>query len=108
MRFVLLHHTAVPDPHFDLMIESAPRGPLLTWRCPHDPFTVPVTPATKIQDHRPAYLTFEGDVSGNRGHVRRVREGDGDLTTAPDGTVTLSPHLRLTPTDASTWTIAPL
>ncbi len=50
---------------------------LLTWqllRDPTDPANYPI-PARRIGDHRKAYLTYEGPLSGNRGTVRRVDEG---------------------------------
>ncbi|MGN6371125.1 MAG: hypothetical protein ACTHN5_22955, partial [Phycisphaerae bacterium] len=31
--------------------------------------------ATRIQDHRRLYLTYEGDISNNRGQVTRVAAG---------------------------------
>jgi len=33
-----------------------------------------------MQDHRAAYLTYEGEVSNNRGTVRRVASGTARLT----------------------------
>ncbi len=32
-------------------------------------------PAERIADHRRAYLTYEGPISGNRGHVERLSAG---------------------------------
>ena len=108
LRFVLLQHTGVPSPHFDLMIESALDAPLLTWRCPHDPFTKEETSATRIADHRREYLTYEGEISGGRGEVRRVR--DGQCTPCPDGSfLMVSGDLRRTlviaSSDSAEWLI---
>lgn len=74
-RFVILHHRQEAGEHWDLMLE---RGEVLwTWRLardPLDPKNYPI-PAERIGDHRKAYLTFEGAISGGRGTVRRVEEG---------------------------------
>jgi hypothetical protein len=74
-RFVILHHDAPDGEHWDLMLE---RGEiLLTWqlaREPVGPASLPI-PATRIADHRKAYLDYEGPVSQNRGHVRRADAG---------------------------------
>ncbi len=61
------------------MLEAGPA--LATWRLAADPTAsgeIPGTggvPARRIADHRPAYLDYEGPVSGNRGHVRQVDAG---------------------------------
>ena len=50
---------------------------LITWQLlkePVDRSSLPV-PARKIQDHRKAYLDYEGPLSGDRGSVRRVDTG---------------------------------
>ena len=50
---------------------------LLTWQLPAEPIdaeSLPM-PARRIGDHRTAYLTYEGPISGNRGHVRRIDSG---------------------------------
>ncbi|HYE21433.1 MAG TPA: hypothetical protein VEA69_23500 [Tepidisphaeraceae bacterium] len=57
------------------MIESKPGGPLYTWRCPYIPTEIAVTPATRLPNHRPIYLDYEGPVSGGRGRVTRVAGG---------------------------------
>lgn len=74
-RFVILHHRQEAGEHWDLMLE---RGEVLwTWRLardPLDPQNYPIA-AERIGDHRKAYLTYEGAISGGRGIVRRVEEG---------------------------------
>jgi len=74
-RYVILHHEVGGGEHWDLMLE---RGDvLLTWQLPHEPVSpadLPV-PAHRIQDHRKAYLEYEGPVSGDRGNVTRVDHG---------------------------------
>ena len=50
---------------------------LATWRLHRHPVTVserPI-PATRIDDHRKAYLTYEGPISRDRGDVRIVDRG---------------------------------
>jgi hypothetical protein len=81
-RYVVLHHIGTGEDHFDVMFERD--GALATWGVPSTDFTVPQT-ARKKPDHRPAYLDYEGPVSGDRGSVRRVRSGTYRLCeSAPD------------------------
>ncbi len=94
LRFVILHHTGVPSPHFDLMLETSPNGPLATWRCPIWPLPAGETPVVRLADHRRHYLDYEGPVSGDRGEVRRVARGSHrvDLASPPPwrvGSITL-------------------
>jgi hypothetical protein len=72
-RCVVLHHTGVPAPHFDVLFELSPDAPLPTWRAERWP-PEPGDYWVRAPDHRPAYLTYEGPVSGDRGEVRRVFE----------------------------------
>jgi hypothetical protein len=71
-RFVLLEHHW-NGVHWDLMLETG--AVLRTWAidAPIAP-GVPL-PARALGDHRPAYLDYEGPVSGARGWVRRVDSG---------------------------------
>ena len=74
-RFVILHHVVAGGEHWDLMLEHG--GVLLTWqlaREPVDAASLPI-PATRIADHRSAYLEYEGPISGDRGKVVRVDHG---------------------------------
>jgi hypothetical protein len=73
-RFVVLHHSGIDEPHFDLMFDTGPDGPLTTWRSPIWPIDRP-TILQRLADHRREYLTYEGEVSDNRGRVDRVAEG---------------------------------
>ena len=74
-RFVILHHTHADGEHWDLMLERD--GVLLTWQLPAEPAGAKSLPirARRIADHRLAYLTYEGPISGDRGHVRRIDAG---------------------------------
>src|SRR2546429_405027 len=71
-RFVVLEHDH-PELHWDLMLEAGPvRRP---GRLPAPPLPGRAVPATPSFDHRPAYLDYEGPVSGGRGTVRRWDHG---------------------------------
>ncbi len=74
LRYVVLHHTGVPEPHYDLMFETAPGSPLATWRSPAWPPGAGDV-LSRLPDHRQAYLDFEGPISDARGAVRRVASG---------------------------------
>ena len=74
--FVILLHTGYGPTHYDLMLSAG--DALATWQLPAGPAGLAVgqaLPATRLADHRPAYLTYEGPLSGGRGHVRRVDRG---------------------------------
>jgi len=85
MRMVLLRHT-LPDGtgHFDWMFErdsspsDADSPSLISFRVPEriDLPEFPRFTCVRIQDHRRAYLDFEGEVSGGRGQVQRIASGD--------------------------------
>jgi len=83
MRFVVLHHTDWPGrpDHYDLMLQFAPgenddSAILKTFATTRDEFPSPFVPLKKIADHRRAYLELQGPVSGGRGHVTRMDEGN--------------------------------
>lgn len=50
---------------------------LVTWQLLEEPIGAAGLPirARAIGDHRKAYLDYEGPVSGDRGHVKRVEGG---------------------------------
>lgn len=77
-RFVILRHELPPGhdrgTHFDLMLEVG--GVLRTWALPELPEVGKAIEAEALPDHRLAYLEYEGPVSGNRGAVSRVEEGE--------------------------------
>lgn len=77
-RFVLLRHETPPSfgrpSHWDLMLESG--GRLRSWALLEQPDLAPSQNVEAIGDHRPAYLDYEGPVSGDRGDVRRVDGGE--------------------------------
>ena len=109
LRYVILWHDGVRDPHFDLMFETLPGSALSTWRSPVWPIKGP-TPLTRLREHRREYLEFEGEVSGSRGRVQRVTSGtcEVEVGEASAWTVRLlsgSPACRLTlrPIDGDQW-----
>ena len=110
MRFAILHHTGIPSPHFDLLIETGPDALLLTFRLEHWPITAPA-PAdiTRQADHRRVYLEYEGPISGNRGEVRRIASGECICSTLTasiiDLTLQLATPIRLhlTHVQADQW-----
>jgi hypothetical protein len=74
LRYVVLHHTGIDRPHYDLMFERNPHEALATVRCSDWP-PADGTVFERIGDHRRSYLDYEGPVSGNRGDVARIEAG---------------------------------
>jgi hypothetical protein len=71
-RFVLLEH-AWNGVHWDFMLE---RGEILrTWAIDAPIVAGQDLPARALGNHRPIYLDYEGQVSGQRGSVRRLDSG---------------------------------
>jgi hypothetical protein len=72
-RFTVSEHATTPH-HWDLFLERD--GTLKTWSLPSAPgpgeFSME---ALQNFDHRPAYLEFEGEISGGRGVVKRLDTG---------------------------------
>ena len=92
-RFILLEHTGAPDDpagrHYDLLLEAG--DACLTWRLAEVPSAGgPAVAAEAIALHRLAWLDHEaGEVSGGRGHARRVDGGSYEPVLEPvaaDGT----------------------
>src|SRR5262249_47185418 len=71
-RFVLLEHRW-DGVHWDLKLEHG--EVLRTWAIDAPIVADADLPARTLPDHRRIYLEYEGEVSGNRGTVRRVDEG---------------------------------
>ena len=82
LRYAVLHHTGHGPPHYDLLFETSPGSPLLTFRSPVWPVTGEDA-ARRLPDHRPMYLDYEGPVSGGRGGARwrggRATHGGSDI-----------------------------
>src|SRR5205809_3722995 len=85
LRYVVLRHDCVDEPHFDLMFEQQAGSDLITFRFRDWPIWE-VTEVTELRPHRRAYLSYEGDVSGGRGSVQRIAEGNCRVEHAGDGT----------------------
>ena len=124
-RFVLLRHERPPESgkpsHWDLMLEQG--GALLTWSLAELPGAWKGEPdgadasehqilATRLADHRLAYLDYEGAVSNGRGHVKRVAQGvysilaqsDAQLDVRMDGE-TVEGRVRLTRQSGNGWSL---
>ena len=97
-RFVLLYHECPPSlgkpSHWDLMLERD--GMLLTWNLLQLPLAwggdAETIEATRIADHRIAYLDNEGPVSDGRGAVTRVDQGEYEV--ASEDATSLSVRLK--------------
>lgn len=71
-QFVLLEHVW-NGVHWDLMLEHG--EVLRTWALDSPVVAGRELPARALPDHRRIYLDYEGEISGNRGHVRRIDRG---------------------------------
>jgi hypothetical protein len=74
LRYAILWHHDVDEPHYDLMFETFPRSDLATWRSPVWPIDA-ATEMTRLKDHRRFYLDYEGELSDRRGRVDRIAGG---------------------------------
>ena len=89
-RFVVLRHevgsqlTRTIDSHNDWMFEVG--GMLRTWAtAPMDRFDQPLDCACDLlSDHRLAYLSYEGEIEGDRGKVMRLLRGNYRLKDSVD------------------------
>jgi len=112
MRFAVLHHDW-PVPHLDLLLER--NGVLRAWRLPADWDGREPIDAVAIADHRLAYLTYEGPVTGDRGAViardrgmlEWIEENDGELAVRLAGNW-LAGDYRLSPIEGTSWRIEPI
>ena len=71
-RFVVLEHRW-KGVHWDFMLECGDALP--TWAIDLPIVAGQDLPARALSDHRRIYLDYEGEISGNRGQVRRVDMG---------------------------------
>lgn len=76
-RYVLLEHRGCPSykpgRHWDLLLERYEA--LWAWELNALPTPGEPVAATRLPDHRPLYLSFEGPLSGHRGSVRQRDAG---------------------------------
>jgi hypothetical protein len=75
LRYAVLWHSGVDQPHYDLMFETSPGSALATWRSPVWPISSAATVA-RLRDHRAAFLSFQGALSGERGSVTQIATGN--------------------------------
>jgi hypothetical protein len=83
--YVVLHHSGIPEPHFDLMLQFPGIAKLATWRIEASPQDWPRLDAERIGDHRAVYMSYQGPLSDNRGTVVRIEEGTASILPT-DGT----------------------
>jgi hypothetical protein len=88
-RFAVLYHDLPPNSprgsHYDFMLEQ--QGALRTWALDAAPDSRAEQEATALADHRLAYLTYEGAVSGDRGTVTQWDAGVYELECASENEV---------------------
>lgn len=75
-RYAILHHTVRDGEHWDLLLEGD--DALATWQLASRPVGCSALPisATRLPDHRKIYLEYEGPISGDRGRVTRIDDGE--------------------------------
>jgi len=74
LRYAVLWHSGIAEPHFDFMVETYPGSELATWRSPVWPIDQS-TVLKRLKDHRRIYLDYEGELSKRRGNVERAAAG---------------------------------
>ena len=74
-RFVIQQHSCEQQVHWDLMLEKD--GELATWQVPVEPAKWGKESITcrHIFNHRLIYLTYQGELTNNRGRVRIAAAG---------------------------------
>ncbi|MEP3478029.1 MAG: hypothetical protein ABJZ55_02165 [Fuerstiella sp.] len=73
-RFAILEHDH-PFLHWDLLLDVSEDQKLRTWRLLSSPVLETWIAAEPLPDHRRVYLDYEGEISGNRGSVKRIACG---------------------------------
>lgn len=85
-QFVIQTHSGCGPLHYDMMLACG--EVLATWRFaaqPTDASPARTMMCERIQDHRLAYLSYEGPVSNGRGRVDIFDGGEYDAIAADDG-----------------------
>lgn len=101
LSYVILEHTVNGEKHYDLMLEVPGQERLRTLQLkarlekPGDSCEF-----KELEPHRRAYLEYEGEVSGNRGTVKRIERGtykvlDTGVRLFPDGAAAYRVDLAL-------------
>jgi hypothetical protein len=113
MRYAVLHHTGIDEPHYDLLVETSAGSDLAAWRLPDWPVDADVE-AIRLKDHRRLYLSYEGGLSGDRGTVRRVADGECAVTEAAPDSLTVQIQtggemrsIRLAKRSGNVWRVCP-
>jgi hypothetical protein len=83
LRFAVLWHSGIEEPHFDFMVETRPGSDLATWRVGSWPI-MQSTEAKRLKDHRRMFLDYQGQLSGHRGQVEKVAGGACRVEIGPD------------------------
>lgn len=73
LRFVILEHTVNGAAHFDLLMEVEGEDRLFTLQLENWP---PPSKFVELEPHRRMYLDYEGEISDDRGSVKRVMSGE--------------------------------
>ena len=114
LQYVILKHTGIREPHFDLMFETMSGSQLATWRSPCWPI-ISRTAITRIGDHRRDYLNIEGELGGDRGNVQRISRGYFNPVHISDGLwritirdLVATVELEMTRNAGDQWHVQPL
>jgi hypothetical protein len=90
LQYVVLEHTVGGEAHFDLLLEVEGQDRLRTLQLPQWPVKRGDKLGFKeLSPHRRTYLTYQGDIGGNRGSVRRIESGS--WSPGPNGSIRLAP-----------------
>lgn len=91
LSYVILEHTVNGGVHYDLMLELPGQEKLRTLQMQARLLKPGDTCEFKeLEPHRRAYLEYEGEISGNRGQVKRIERGTyeslgSSVLLSPDG-----------------------
>lgn len=114
LRYAVLWHHDVAEPHYDLLFETLPKSQLATWRLSQWPVEHPLE-AKRLRDHRRFYLEYEGDLSDSRGRVERVAGGacsvevlEGSVFKVTIAAGAPPTAIRLTALDREVWRVEPI
>jgi DNA ligase D-like protein (predicted 3'-phosphoesterase) len=89
-KYVILEHDCSKGLHYDFMLEAG--DVLKTWALSESPSPGVEIAAVALTDHRPAYLDYEGPVSGNRGTVVRWDGGEYEEEKRTDAELVVRLH----------------
>jgi len=84
LRFTVLEHHW-NGVHWDFLLENG--AGLLTWALTQEPEPKCVIQGKQLPDHRLVYLDYEGEISGNRGHVLKWDWGEFEWSGRESGYV---------------------